>query len=422
MIAYLSSHLCRSKNRAGIVLSCEYGNHPEEEIIITYNIIRGVGQIGGNIIGIAESDTRILLDCGALLPEVGAEPQPDPFDINTLGMPDAVFLSHHHGDHTGLIDRLPKDIPVYASMGTIAVLNAVGDFVGKPGRPLTPFHAGSPVKIGALTVTPIPVEHSAHDSMMLLVEGSGQRLLYTGDYKSVPKALESHLDQPIDVLITEGTMLTRGVQAYPDEAAVQRSLEDVLRGTQGRVFVLQSTANIARIRSVLAARDAVCPVRPIMQDIFMKYLLNAIGEEELVNKYAYLSFHMDEHRTAPGAMSYFKELNEKCEVTGYKPFYELPDAIVFIRPSMLPMLQKLRSSGICFQNSALIFSMWKGYINDPKCAALLSFFADEGVEPQFIHSSGHAEADKIKRLVELVHGKDTILVHSEIDRWNQIET
>ena len=325
-------------------------------------------------------------------------------------MPDAVFLSHHHGDHTGLIDRLPKDIPVYASMGTIAVLNAVGDFVGKPGRPLTPFHAGSPVKIGALTVTPIPVEHSAHDSMMLLVEGSGQRLLYTGDYKSVPKALESHLDQPIDVLITEGTMLTRGAQHYPDESAVQRALEEVLRGTKGYVFVLQSSANIARVRSVLAARDSVCPNRSVMQDVFMKYLLSAIGEGELVNKYAYLPYYIDEYRSAPGAMNYFKELNKKREVTGHKPFHELLDAIVFIRPSMLTMLHKLRSSGVCFHDSALVFSMWKGYVNDPKCAALLSFFAAEGVEPQFIHSGGHAEADKIKRLVELVHGKDTILV------------
>ncbi|MEG0766882.1 MAG: hypothetical protein RR482_04125 [Clostridia bacterium] len=37
------------------------------------DILRGREHIGGNIIKVTEGETRILLDCGAMLPEVGQQ-------------------------------------------------------------------------------------------------------------------------------------------------------------------------------------------------------------------------------------------------------------------------------------------------------------------------------------------------------------
>jgi len=36
---------------------------------------------------------------------------------------------------------------------------------------------------GPFTVTPIPTDHSAFDAYMLLIEGAGKRILYTGDFR-----------------------------------------------------------------------------------------------------------------------------------------------------------------------------------------------------------------------------------------------
>ncbi len=377
------------------------------------NIIRGENRIGGTIIEIEQDATRVLLDCGALLPEPGREPEPDPFDMASLGRPDAIFLSHHHGDHTGLIDRLPEGVPVYASAGTAAVLRAVGEFIRKPARPVEIMRPGEPVRVGALAVTAIPVEHSAADAMMLFVEGGGERILYTGDYRRVPETLGAYLTTPIGLLITEGTLATRPAQRYPDEAAVQSALEDVLRSTKGRVFVLQSAANLPRVHAVLKAVKAACPERVVMQDVFMKYLLGALGKGNLVSPFAFTPFWMDENSAAPDALAYFNELRRRREATGKDSFLKQRDAVVFIRASMLCMLRRLEKDGLDFSKDALVFSMWRGYEQEPKCARLLEFFAERGIEPLYIHTSGHADMGEIERLMRAVRAKKCICVHSE---------
>ena len=75
-----------------------------------FEILRGKEQIGGNIIKVTEGETSILLDCGALLPEIGQPKREDNYDMDRIGHVDAVFLSRHHGDHGGLIDRMPGTV------------------------------------------------------------------------------------------------------------------------------------------------------------------------------------------------------------------------------------------------------------------------------------------------------------------------
>ena len=64
-------------------------------------IHRGQNQIGGNIIEIASSSARILLDVGLELDteDLVLPPIDGLFDHASF---DAVFISHYHGDHLGL--------------------------------------------------------------------------------------------------------------------------------------------------------------------------------------------------------------------------------------------------------------------------------------------------------------------------------
>ena len=82
-------------------------------------------------------------------------------------------------------------------------------------------------------------------------------------------------------------MLTRDAQAYADEEAVEGALKRVMRETKGRVFVLQSSANLPRIHSVVNARNAA-RFRPLMQDVFLKYTLEETGHGDLAAPYAFV--------------------------------------------------------------------------------------------------------------------------------------
>ena len=76
-------------------------------------IHRGTHQIGGCATEYRTKSTRIFIDFGAELDSKNAKP----FNIDgvTKGKTncDAVFFTHYHGDHIGLLNTINKDIPLY---------------------------------------------------------------------------------------------------------------------------------------------------------------------------------------------------------------------------------------------------------------------------------------------------------------------
>ena len=379
-------------------------------------ILRGKEHIGGNIIKVTEGSTSILLDCGEALPPVGQPYVEDDFDMRCIGPMDAVFLSHHHGDHSGLLERLPAETALYASEATIHFMNTVDSYLDRPlrtgSRSVYPLTDLQTVLVGELSIKSIAVEHSADGAMMFLIGGRDKRILYTGDFKEA----DGLPIDGVDLLITEGTMLTRDDQAYADEDAVEQALRQLLQDTKGRVFVLQSSANLPRIRSVMNARNAISPValsaRPIMQDVFLKFTLEQTGHGELAAPYAFVWNGFDKN----GSRAYDRIVREFCDydaATSYKRIADFRNAIVFIRPTMLKMFQQLIHDGMDISRDALVFSQWRGYEAEPKTAALLNLFARHGVQPTYIHTSGHADKRAIGTLIAHIKPKKIACVHSE---------
>ena len=79
-------------------------------------------QIGGCITVIESAGTKIIIDFGSNLPgtkknELGQR------QINSITKDaDAIFFTHYHGDHTGLIHLVPEGLPQFIGKGAKEVM------------------------------------------------------------------------------------------------------------------------------------------------------------------------------------------------------------------------------------------------------------------------------------------------------------
>ena len=218
-------------------------------------IHRGIDQIGGCITEIqSTSGTKILIDLGHNLPETDG-PVNDIYDTpenldRLLEGVSAVFYTHYHGDHIAFeasvaekgidqyLGRIAKTIKkqFYAHMQHVpeegqsqkykAALEAVAKF--------KEYHADKTITVGDIKVTPYYVSHSAADAYMFVVECDGKTILHTGDFRDhgylghflVGTLKKFVAGRDIDVLITEGTTLSRADERMmPEEELQQKAYE-----------------------------------------------------------------------------------------------------------------------------------------------------------------------------------------------------
>lgn len=169
-------------------------------------IQRGAHEIGGSCVELRTAKSRILIDFG--MPLVSY--QEEPFDTKVLKdksidelrelkvLPDikglykneakeidAIFISHSHLDHYGLLNYVHQDITIYMSEGAKALLAISDIFIPhKLGRLNTSIiHNRRSVNIGDISITPYLVDHSAFDALAFLIEAEGKRLFYSGDFR-----------------------------------------------------------------------------------------------------------------------------------------------------------------------------------------------------------------------------------------------
>ena len=229
-------------------------------------IYRGTHQIGGCVTEIRTANARIIIDIGEELPSADCKAkQAFKIDDVTNGTPDcnAVLISHYHGDHVGMFESVLPNIPIY--MGKVAkqiygVVQCVLKNKLNKGNPekvntFKEFTVGEPLYFGDIKVTPYTVDHSAFDAYMLLIEAEGKRILHTGDFRmhgargsKMPAVFKKYCKN-IDVLITEGTMLSRIDEKVMTEHELGIQADKILSKNK-YVFALCSSTNIDTIDEI----------------------------------------------------------------------------------------------------------------------------------------------------------------------------
>jgi len=398
-------------------------------------IHRGAAQVGGSCIEVSTGSTRLILDVGLPLDQPEAlsgrpsrsravQPLPAVPGLFYAGpRVHGVLLSHAHGDHAGLIENIGNDIPIFCSQGTSKMLLAGSIFAGQPkldrSRSRLLEHR-KPRRIGDLTVTAFPVDHSAFDSVALLLEAEGKRLLYSGDLRlhgrkpGMARELIRHVQaNPVDVLLMEGTNITRsgaGLQHTEDGLVEQLVLH--MQDSSGLVLANFSPQHVDRLVSFYkAARRAD---RTFVVDVYGAFVLHLVSGQCRIPRPSKRS----------GIQVYYNAaFNRSWRQRGLKKIHDLflssRVELTAIRedPARYAMLFRPSMCNLDFhdvlpRSTTCIYSYWPGYLVQPEYAALQAKLTK--VQGNFVqcHTSGHIFRDDIVTFVQAINPRWVVPIHT----------
>jgi ribonuclease J len=227
----------------------------------------GLGEIGLNMMLIESGDDLIAIDCGLMFPDDELRGIdyviPDfSYALQKPGALRAVFLTHGHEDHVGALPYLlaRARVPVYGSPLTIALVaeklreHELGDVALHPIRPR------DRIEMGPFTVEPIRVTHSIADGVGLAITTPVGVIVHTGDFKLDPTPLDGELpdyetftrlgEQGVLVLCSDSTNVDRPGHTR-SESDVGVALADRFAAAHGRIIVATFASHIHRIQAVL---------------------------------------------------------------------------------------------------------------------------------------------------------------------------
>ena len=303
--------------------------------------------------------------------------------------------------------RLFPDIPLYIGKKAYDIVKVSAEYRRKPSyvHPCGFLSDGVPVTVGDITVTPFLCDHSAFDSYMLLCESNGRSVLYTGDFRSTGRKsfdrLLSVLPDSVDILICEGTTLSRPAYLPVSESMLEQQASELFKSTDGPVFVLQSSANIDR--TVTMYRAARKNHRVFLQELYMAQI-SACAGKNIPNPGFNDVFTFITTPARYEELEKFRHRVGKNRIAGM-------NFVMCVRISMLPYIKRL-SETMSFKGGILVYSIWDGYRRDEKMKEFLSECTSLGLKIKSLHTGGHADAATIRTLMSKVNAKRVIPVHT----------
>ncbi|MEO1573470.1 MAG: MBL fold metallo-hydrolase [Pseudomonadota bacterium] len=222
----------------------------------------GSGSRGNSAI-ITDGDVTVMLDCGFSLKE--AERRLERLDIDPRQI-DALLVTHEHADHIAGVGAFARrhETAVYLTDGTRAS-GRTGDLPVAES-----VYFDDPIRIGGLTVLPVPVPHDAREPVQYVFEAAGRKLGILTDLGHITPVVRDAF-AACDALVVECNhdldMLAEG--PYPP-ALKQRVGGHYGHLNNAQAADLLAKSELGRLQHVLAvhvseknntpdlARDALC--------------------------------------------------------------------------------------------------------------------------------------------------------------------
>ncbi|NDV65147.1 MBL fold metallo-hydrolase [Bacteroides sp. 224] len=388
-------------------------------------IHRGINQIGGCITEVATENTRIFIDLGQNLPDnegVSNDELASEESIKNLTKDlDAIFYTHYHGDHLDLFHFVPNIIPQY--IGQVAKQVVIEkykrlSFIQNDKERFESYRdqvenmislrEGKSVQVKDIKVTPYFVSHSAYESFMFLIEAENKRILHTGDFRDhgyLGNGLRKILNKiviegAVDMLIIEGTMLSRQGERVKTENELQKDVISIMNQYKN-VFVLCSSTDMERLATFYAANKKVHN-RPFVCDNYQKNILKIFSKSAGTKTPL---FRFD-------SVYDFRENNKKLH-----DWMQDKGFCMLVRPTekFSKYYNSLREQ-LKDEDTVLIYSMWGMYIQAKSKYAKENYlrFVNQFPNIEKLHTSGHASVECLSDVCKIVNPtKGIVPIHGE---------
>lgn len=263
----------------------------------TFQIWNGLNTIGGNIVEIRTETARVICDFGltgigkvientdglsemeylvkhGFMPAIPELYDTSAFQTMTLSsyedssLETAIFISHLHLDHMGLLKYLPATTKVYLSEETdklYQTLVAVGEEDKSHVERIT-FSDDEKIQIGDIQVQPKLTDHDTIGACAFFIEAPGLKLIHSGDVRLTgyyPERVEKWVQEAAnwhpDVLLLEGTTFSfesPKESGFDSEKGLVENWKQLLQSTTNQIiFYNPYIRNVDRLRNVSLATE-----------------------------------------------------------------------------------------------------------------------------------------------------------------------
>ncbi len=388
-----------------------------EAVALTF--LGGVGEFGKNMLLLEDATGIVVLDCGQAFPDdtlLGVDSV-----IPDIGYLEAhaervlgYVITHGHEDHIGALPYvLPKaPAPIHATRLTLGLIDGkLREYKQTPKVKRVCIEEGEPFDLGGFTFEPLAVAHSVADSVGLAIHTRAGTLLHTGDFKLDPepvdgrptdlKALRRHGDGGVRLMLSDSTNAELDGRSK-SEARVGAALDEAFARTRGRILVTTFSSHIHRLQGIVDAcqrhgRSLVVTGRSVERNV---RIARELGYLEAPQQLLVNAKHVDQLPAGRLCMIVSGSQGEPLSalariVTGEHKHIKLePDDLVIFSAKIIP-------------GNEVAINRMIDRILAHQCEVLY-----EGVSD--IHVSGHAYAEELVEVLDLVRPEFFVPVHGEL--------
>jgi len=228
----------------------------------------GLGEIGLNMMAVECSGDLVVIDAGLMfpgeyLPGVDIVIPSFQYLRENAKSFKAVLLTHGHEDHIGAMPFLLKEfqVPVFATAFTLALLREkLQEHNIAEHCDLRTVKQGDRITIGPFTVEFIKVVHSIVDGVGLAVDTPDGLMIHTGDFKIDTTPVDAQYtdlnrfaalgDKGVTLMFSDSTNIEHEGFTI-SERQVTAVMRNIFRTSRGRIIVAGFASHISRIQQVL---------------------------------------------------------------------------------------------------------------------------------------------------------------------------
>jgi len=227
----------------------------------------GLGEIGKNMLVVEYGEVIAIIDTGLMFP-TDEMPGVD-YVIPDISYIEAnknkvkgIILTHCHEDHVGALPYVLKTVrvPIIGTRLTLGmIMSRLKDFSLSNDVKLVEVQERSRIGIGPLSFDFFVVNHSVPGNLGVAIRSPVGIIVHTGDFKFdyTPidgkytdfSTLASLGEEGVKFLLSDSTNAERPGYT-PSERIVGDTLDSIVRGATGRVFITTFASNVHRIQQV----------------------------------------------------------------------------------------------------------------------------------------------------------------------------